>query len=178
LFQLIWLFFAVVAFLAAGLAAFFVAVFLAPPALAALVFFVLVCFVAFDFVAAADFVVALDFGFDDLVIITFFGLAAVVVDDVVVAAGVVAVVVAAELFVLAAVATFLAGFEPADFERERFFEPVDALVVDVFFVFGFFVVFFFAGVPSTNLNEPLAPLPFVCLKFLALTPFLRADLRC
>jgi len=64
-------FFAVVAFLAAGLGTFFVAVFLAPPALAALVFFVLVCFVAFDFVAAADFVVALDFGFDDLVIITF-----------------------------------------------------------------------------------------------------------
>jgi len=86
----------------------------------------------FVFVALADFGVALDRDFDDLVIITFFGLAAVVVDAVVVAAGVVVAVVAAELFVLAAGATFLAGFDPADFERARFFVP-DAAVLDLAF---------------------------------------------
>jgi len=45
----------------------------------------------------------------------------------------------------------------------------------------FFVDFFFVGLTSpfdANLNEPLAPLPFVCLKYFALTPFLRANLRC
>jgi len=113
-------FLVVVAFLTDGLAAFFVAVFFTPAGLAALVFFALVCFGFF--VPDADFVFELDRGFVVLAILTFFGLvAAVVVDDadvVVVAADVDAV---AELFVLAAVATFFADFVPADFERARFF---------------------------------------------------------
>jgi len=109
-------FFGVVAFLTFGLAAFFVVVFFAPAGLAAPVFFAFVVF-GFVFVAFPDFGVALDRDFDAFEIVTFFGLAAVVVDEVV-AAGV-AVVVA--VLVVAVVATFLAGFEPADFERERFF---------------------------------------------------------
>jgi hypothetical protein len=163
-------FFAVVAFLTFGLAAFFVAGFFAPAGLAAVVFFAFV-----DFVALADFGVALDFGFDALAIVTFFGLAAVV--ETVVGAAV-AVAGVAELFVAAGVATFLADFVPADFERGRFFVPDDAELDDAGF-FAFLVDFFFAGFPpSANLNEPLAPLPFVCLNDLDLTPFLRANLRC
>jgi len=152
-------FFAVVAFLTFGLAAFFVAVFLAPAGLAVLA---LACFGFFVLVPVADFVLA---------ILTFFGLAAVVADVVAAWAGAAPVAVAAE-FVLAGVAAFLAGFVPADFERERFFVPDAALPVDLAF-FGF-ADFFLAGffvAPSANLNDPLAPLPFVCLKCLALTPF-------
>jgi hypothetical protein len=178
-------FFGVVAFLTFGLTTFFFEVFFAPAGLAAPVGLGLVCFGFFVFVALADFGVALDFVFDALAIVTFFGLAAVVVvvdDDVVVAAGV--VVAGAGTFVLATAATFLAGFDPADFERARFFVPDDVVLDETFFVFDDevffgFVDFFFGGLtPSANLNEPLAPLPFVCLKDLDLTPFLRANLRC
>jgi len=119
-------FFAVVAFLTFGLAAFFVVAFLTPPDLVAPVFFALAC--AGFFVAPADFGVELDRG---LTILTFFvalaAAGAAAADVAVVAAG-----VAAEL-VLAAVATFLTDFVPADFERARFFVPVDA-VDDVFLV--------------------------------------------
>lgn len=167
-------FFGVVAFLAAGFAAFLVAAFFG---FAAPVFFALVCVVFFAFVPAADFFAPV-FGFDALDALAFFGLAAadvavVVVDDVV-AAG--ADPVAAELLVFAAVATFLAGLDPADFERGRFF-VVDADFVDEdFFAL---VDFFFVGLAlSFNLNEPLAPLPLVCLSAFDLTPFLRANLRC
>jgi hypothetical protein len=168
-------FFGVVAFLTFGLAAFFVEVFFAPVGLAALVFFAFVCFGFVVFVVLVDFGLALDCDFDaGLAILTFFDFAAVVVEDVVVA--VAGADVVAELFVLAVVATFFAGFEPADFERERFFVPDLEVDDEDFFVF---VDFFLAGFPpSANLNEPLAPLPFVCLKCFDLTPFLRADLRC
>jgi len=134
-------FFGVVAFLTFGLAAaFFVAVFFAPAGLAApVVFFAFVCFGFF--VPVADLGLAAAFGFADLAALAFFGLAAaavvVVVDDVV-AAGVEPVV--AELFVFAAVATFFAGFDPADFETERFFVPVVDFD-DVFF--WFFCCFLF-----------------------------------
>lgn len=168
-------FFGVVVLLVFGFAAFFVAVFLAPPAgFAAPVFFALVCVGFLVFVA--DLVVA-DFGLAALVVFAFFGFAAaVVVVDEVEAAGVDDV---AELFVLAAVAAFFAGLVPADFDRERFFvaEPVD---VDELDFFGFVAFFFLATLVafSFNLNEPLAPLPLVCLNDLDFTPFLRADLRC
>jgi len=156
----------VVDFLTFGLAAFFVEVFFAPVDLAAAGFFALVCF---GFVVV---LVVADFGFELLAILTFFGLAAaVVVDDVVVAAGAAAAGVAG---VLAAVATFLAGFVPADFERARFFVADGFFVDDDFFVF---VDFFFIDLtfPSVaNLNEPLAPLPFVCLKCFDLTPFFKS----
>jgi len=138
-------FFGVVAFLTFGLAAaFFVAVFFAPAGLAApVVFFAFVCFGFF--VPVADLGLAAAFGFADLAALAFFGLAAavvVVVDDVV-AAGVEPVV--AELFVFAAVATFFAGFDPADFETERFFVPVVDFD-DVFF--GFFCCFLFCWLCS------------------------------
>lgn len=173
-------FFGVVAFFAFGLAAFFVAVFFAPAGLAALVFLAFVCLGFLVVVAVADFGAALDRDFDALALVAFFGLAAVVVaeEDDVAAAG--AAVDAAELLVLAAVAGFLADLVPADFERARFLLPVADAELDeaVFFVFVL-VDFFLAGLPpSANLNEPLAPLPLVCLKCLDLTPFLSADLRC
>jgi len=170
-------FFGVVAFFVFGLAAVFVPVFFAPAGLAALVFLALVCVVFFVFVAVADFGAALDFGFDVFAILTFFGLAAVVVVDEVVAGAAPDVALAeAELLVLVAVAAFLAGFVPADFERARFFVPEADVEPAAFFVL---VVFFVAGfAPSANLNEPLAPLPLVCLKYFALIPFLRANLRC
>jgi len=163
-------FFGVVAFLTFGFAVFFVPVFFAAVDLVAPVFFALL----FGF--AADFGFALDFGFAVLAILTFFAFgaaAAVVVDDVDVVA---ADVVAAELLVLVAVATFFAGFVPADFERARFFVPDADVDDDAFFVF---VDFFLVGLAlSFNLNEPLAPLPLVCLNDFDLTPFLRANFKC
>lgn len=117
-----------------------------------------------------------DFGFADLAIRTFFGFDAVVVDDEAGAAAV-DVVAVAELLLFAAVATFFAGFDPADLERARFFVP-DADVDDpeAFFVF---VDFFFAGLAlSFNLNEPLAPLPLVCFNDFDLTPFFKANFKC
>jgi len=121
--------------------------------------------------------VAFDFELDrDFVALAFFGLAAADVAVVEAAVDGAAVDVVAELFV--AVVAFLAGFVPADFERARFFVPAaDVVELVAFFVF---VDFFLAGLasPTANLNEPLAPLPLVCLNDLALTPFLRANLRC
>jgi hypothetical protein len=166
-------FFGDAAFLTFGLATFFVdEVFLTPADFVA--FFALACFgFAADLVALADLATALVFGLAVLALLTFFGLAAAgVAADVVVAAtaGV------AELFVLAAGATFLAGLDPADFDLARFF-VVDEAVLELFFVL---VDFFFGFTESfdANLNEPLAPLPFVCLKCFDLIPFLRANLRC
>lgn len=88
------------------------------------------------------------------------------------------VVVAPTAEVFAPVATFFAGLAlPADFERARFFVPAAAAVVEAVF-FGL-LVFFLVGVASAaNLNDPLAPLPFVCFKCLDLTPFFNANLRC
>jgi len=170
-------FFGVVAFFVLGFAAFLVAVFLTPAGLAALVFFAFVGFAFVVFVPVADFGLALVFGFDVLAIRTFFGFAAavVVVDDDEVVAGVVDDVVAA-LLVFAAVATFFAGFDPADFERARFFVPAaDVDEEEVFFVF---VDFFLIGLAlSFNLNEPLAPLPFVCFNALDLIPFFKANFK-
>jgi len=106
----------------------------------------------------------------------FFGFAAavVVVDDDEVVAGVVDDVVAA-LLVFAAVATFFAGFDPADFERARFFVPAADVDEEVFFVF---VDFFLIGLAlSFNLNEPLAPLPLVCFNALDLIPFFKANFK-
>jgi hypothetical protein len=173
-------FFGVVAFLTFGFAAFFVAVvvvvvvvFFAAVDFVAPVFFALLVFGLVAFFVDADFGLALVFGLAVLAIVTFFDLgaaAAAVVD--VVAAG----VVAAELLVLAAVATFFAGFVPADFERARFFVPDADVDDEVFFVF---VDFFLVGLAlSFNLNEPLAPLPLVCLNDFDFTPFLRANFKC
>jgi len=167
-------FFGVVAFLTFGFTTFFVAVvFFAAVDLVAPVFFALACFGFVAFVA--DFGLALVFGFAVLAIVTFFALgaaAAEVVDDDVVVAD----VVAAEVLVFAAVAAFLAGLDPADFERARFLVPAADVVDFTFFVL---VDFFFAGLAASfNLNEPLAPLPLVCFNTLDLTPFFRANLRC
>jgi len=127
-------FFGVVAFLAFGLTAFFGdAAFFAPVDLAALVFFATACVGFFVFAALADFAFELDRDVVALAIVTFFGLSAVVVAE-----AVAALVVVVELFVLAAVATFLADLGPADFERARFFVP-DAAELDaevVFFCFS------------------------------------------
>jgi len=172
-------FFGVVAFFVLGFAAFLVAVFLTPAGLVVPVFFAFVCFGLVVFVPVADFGLALVFGFDVLAIRTFFGFAAVVVDDdEVVAAGVVVVDdVVAALFVFAAVATFFAGFDPADFERARFFVP-DADVDDEEEVFFVFVDFFFVGFAlSFNLNEPLAPFPLVCFNDFDLIPFFKANFK-
>ena len=168
-------FFGVVVFAVFGLAAFFVEGFLPAVDLALLALAKMIKDIkieiqrqhlpCFGLAALVDFGVALD---RDFVTLTFFGFAAVSA----------AAVGVAGLVVLAVVATFLAGFVPADFERARFFVADEPVLDDVFFDF---VEFFFAGLPSTfdaNLNEPLAPLPLVCLKYLALTPFLRANLRC
>lgn len=163
-------FFAVVVLLVFGFAAFFVAVFLAPAGFAAPVFFALVCLGLLVFVV--DFV---DFA---LPVVTFFGFAAVVLVAVVEEVEAAGADVVAELFVLAAVATFFAGLLPADFDRERFFvaEPVDVEEVDFFGLVAFFLATLVAV--SLNLNEPLAPFPLVCLNDFDFTPFLRADLRC
>jgi hypothetical protein len=168
-------FFGEAAFLTFGLATFFVdEAFLTPADFVA--FFALACFgFAADFVALADLATALVFGLAVLATLTFFGLAAAdVADDVVVVGAATAGV--AELFVLAADATFLAGLDPADFDLARFF-VADEAVLELFFVL---VDFFFGFAESfdANLNEPLAPLPFVCLKCFDLIPFLRANLRC
>lgn len=159
-------FFGVVAFFVFGFTAFLVAVFFTPVDLAALVFFA--CVVVAFFVPVADFGLALVRGFDVRAIRTFF--ATVVDDNEVVTAG-----DAAELLVFAAVATFFAGFDPADLERARFFVPEADVDEEVFVVF---VNFFFVGLAlSFNLNEPLAPLPLVCLSDLDLTPFFRANFK-
>jgi len=172
-------FFGVVAFLTLGFAAFFVAVvvvvvvFFAAVDFVAPVFFGLLVFGLVAFFVDADFGLALVFGLAVLAIVTFFvlGAAAAAVVDVV-ATG----VVAAELLVLAAVATFFAGLVPADFERARFFVPDADVDDEVFFVF---VDFFLVGLAlSFNLNEPLAPLPLVCLNDFDFTPFLRANFKC
>jgi len=158
-------FFGVVAFFTLGFAAFFVAGFFAPVDFAALVFFALTSLGFLVFAAPAAFGFELERG-----LAAFFGLAAAVPVDVVEADAV------AEL--LAAVATFLAGLLPADLERARFFVPAAAVVDEAAF-FG--LVAFFAGLASllvANLNEPLAPLPLVCLNVFAFTPFFKASLRC
>lgn len=84
-----------------------------------------------------------------------------------------------EAEVFAAVVAFFAGLLlPADLERARFFVPA-AAVLELEVVFFGLLVFFFVAVASVaNLNEPLAPLPFVCLKCFDLTPFFKANLRC
>jgi len=126
-------FFGVGACLAFGLAAFFVVVdFLTPAGFAVCA---LACVGFFVFEALADLDVALDRGLAALAILTFFGLAAVVVALLFALDVPDAAVVVAELFVLAAVATFLADLVPADFERARFFVP-DALLDDEADFFG------------------------------------------
>jgi len=124
------------AFLTFGLATFFVdEAFLTPADLVVVAFFALTCLGFFVVLA-----VALDFGLAAFEIVTFFGLAAADVAAVVVAAAADGAAAVAELFVLAAVATFLAGLDPADFDRERFFVPVEAALLELFFVL---VDFFF-----------------------------------
>lgn len=156
------------AFFTFGVVAFFVAAgFFAPAGLAAAValalllgFTCLTFFVVFD--ALPDLGVALDRGLLALAMATFFGLS---------------VVVAATVEVLGAVVIFFAGLVlPADFERARFFVPAAAVVEAVFL--GLLVFFFVAVASAANLNDPLAPLPFVCFKCLDLTPFFKANLRC
>jgi len=128
--------------------------------------------VVFALVELADLGFELDRALVDLAALTFLGLAA----DVVLAALVDATAVAD---VVPPVATFLADFVPADFDRARFLVPDAALVLDaLFFVFLVDDDFFFATVASPSLNEPLAPLPLVCLKCLALTPFFNANFKC
>jgi len=89
----------------------------------------------------------------------------------------------AAAFPLLAVAVRLADFGPGDFDALRFFAPpvdVDG-VVDVLLFLTLVDDFFLIPVDSPfvpSLNEPLAPLPFVCLKCLDLTPFFKATLRC
>lgn len=77
------------------------------------------------------------------------------------------------------VATFLADLGPADFDAERFLAPEEVLELDaLFLVFLVDDDFFLVAVESPSLNEPLAPLPLVCLKCFDLTPFFNANLRC
>jgi len=81
----------------------------------------------------------------------------------------------------APVATFLADLGPADFDAERFLVPEadEALELDaLFLVFLVDDDFFLTTVDSPSLNEPLAPLPLVCLKCFALTPFFNANFKC
>jgi len=75
------------------------------------------------------------------------------------------------------VATFLA-LGPADFDAERFLAPDEPVLDALFLVFLVDDFFFLTAVTSPSLNEPLAPLPFVCLKCFDLTPFFNANLRC
>lgn len=159
-------FFGVVAFFTFGVVDFFVEAFFVPAALAAFGLVGLAFFVAFA--ALADFGVALERGFAALATWTFFAFGA-------------AAAAVAELFTLAAVATFFAGFAPADFDRGRFFDAdVFALVELVATFFGLLVVFFapVESVFAANLNEPLAPLPFVCFNKFDLTPFFKANFKC
>ena len=121
--------------------------------------------------ALADLGVALDRALVALAILTFFGLAA--------AGDAAALLPVAELF--AAVATFFAGLLlPADFERARFFVPAAALLEAEAVFFGLVLVFFFfvAVTSAANLNDPLAPLPFVCLKCFDFTPFFKVNFKC
>ena len=133
------------------------------------------CFGFFvPFAALADFGVALERGLTALVIFAFFGLAA----EAAVAAGVAPV---ADVLTLVAVATFFAGLLAADFDRARFLVALAAVLEPDAAGFLGFVDFFFVAVESVlaaNLNEPLAPLPFVCLKCFALTPFFNANFKC
>jgi len=161
----------------AGLATFFGveavdALFLAATGLAALaLLFGLACrgFLAalFALVALADLGVELDRGLVALCALAFLGLAADV-----------------ELLDLTAVvelpvATFFAALGPGDFDAARFLLPEPALVLDaLFLVFLVRDDDFFTPVDSPSLNEPLAPLPLVCLKDFALTPFFKAIFRC
>lgn len=79
-------------------------------------------------------------------------------------------------------ATFLAFFGPGDFDAARFLVAVadPALPLEALF-FGFLVDDFVLALASPfgpNLNEPLAPLPLVCLKYCDLTPLFRATFKC
>jgi len=83
------------------------------------------------------------------------------------------------------VATFLADFGPADLDAARFLVPdADEAVLELDALFLVFLIDdedFFTPVDSPlvpSLNEPLAPLPFVCLKCFALTPFFKAIFKC
>lgn len=102
-------------------------------------------------VALADFGVELDPGFAAL---TFLGLAGDVA-----LADLTAVLEAA----------FLAFFGPGDFDEARFLVPVfvePALPLEALFL-GFLLDFFapLASLFGPSLNDPLAPLPLVCLKY-------------
>jgi len=141
--------------------------------------FVVVAFV-FGFTCRGFLVVfapfELDRGFAAFVDFAFFGLTA---DDVALPllAATVAVVVELPL-----VAGFLTVFGPGDFDALRFLvddddEPVLELDV-LFLVFVDDFLTFFTFVESPSLNEPLAPLPFVCLKCFDLTPFFNATFKC
>jgi hypothetical protein len=147
-----------------GFAVFFavVALFLAAPdfAVVALVF----GFTSRGFMGAfgallplADFGVELDRGLVALGALAFLGFAAEVeLPD---------LTVDAEL----AEATFLAFFGPGDFDAARFLvADVAELAVPLEALFLGFLLAFFTPVASLfgpSLNEPLAPLPFVCLKY-------------
>jgi len=128
-----------------------------------------------------DFVVALlapaalaDLGFEleraltDLAALAFLGLAA----------GAALLAAAAGAAELPPVATFLTVLVPADFDRARFLVPDAALELDVLFLTFLVPDDFLATVASPSLNEPLAPLPLVCLKCFALTPFFNANFKC
>lgn len=159
-------FFGVVVFFTFGVVDFFVEAFFAPVALATFGLLCLGFFVAFA--ALADFGVALERGFAALGALTFFTFGA-------------AASAVAELFTLAAVATFFAGFVPADFDRGRFFVADAFALVELVAAFFGLLVFFFVPVDSAlaaNLNEPLAPLPFVCFNKFDLTPFFKANFKC
>jgi len=156
----------VVAFFTLDVVDFFVDAFFVPTGLATLAFVGLAFFVALA--ALADFGVALERGLTAFGAATFFDFAA-------------EASAVAELLTLDDVATFFAGFDPADFDRGRFF-VVDVLA-PVELVAGFFglLVFFFVAVESVlaaNLNEPLAPLPLVCFNKFDLTPFFNANFKC
>lgn len=116
----------------------------------------------------------LDRGFAAFVDLAFFGLTA---DDVALPLlATVAVVVELPL-----VAGFLTVFGPGDFDALRFLVGDDEPVLELDVLFLVFVddfLTFFTAVESPSLNEPLAPLPFVCLKCLDLTPFFNATFKC
>lgn len=75
-------------------------------------------------------------------------------------------------------AAFLAFFGPGDFDAARFLVAVADPALALFF--GFLLDFFLpaASLFGPNLNEPLAPLPFVCLKYCDLTPLFNATFKC
>jgi len=127
----------------------------------------------FALVELADLIVELDRGLAAFDVFVFFGLAAAV-----------ALVLFAADVEPPIVARFFADFGPADFDAARFFVPdADEATVELDELFFALVDDddFLTLVDSPlgpSLNDPLAPLPLVCLKYFDFTPFLSAILRC